>query len=83
MIRRERIPDDVGDFGKVVLVIPDKDHAEPEDAEHVNGEREKELEEEAIVPPTDAVVHPRTVVVECLHTAKRKTASWCSACNHQ
>lgn len=38
----------------------------PEDAQHVDGQRDEEEEKEAIVSPPDAIVHPRTVVVERL-----------------
>lgn len=40
--------------------------AEPKYAQHVNGERYEEEEEEPVVPSSDTVVHPRTVVVKRL-----------------
>lgn len=40
--------------------------AEREDAQHVNREGDEEEEEETVIPSTDAVRHPGTVMVECL-----------------
>lgn len=37
-------------------------------------ERQKEKEEVSIIPPTNAVVHPRAVMVECLDTMITDTA---------
>jgi hypothetical protein len=42
------------------------DEAEDEDGGHVDGQRDEEHEEVAVVPAPDAVVHPRAVVVENL-----------------
>lgn len=47
-------------------VVHYKIEAEPKDAQHVDGQRDEEEEKEAIIPPPDAIVHPRTVVVERL-----------------
>lgn len=49
-----------------LVVVHDEVQTEPEDAQHVYGERDEEEEEEAVVAPPDAVVHPRAVVVERL-----------------
>ena len=48
-------------------MVEDKNEAEGEDAAHVDGEGEEELEKVTIVAPANAVVHPWAVVVEHLH----------------
>lgn len=50
----------------VLLLLEDVDQREREDAQHVDRQRDQEEEEEPVVPPADAVVHPRAVVIECL-----------------
>lgn len=47
-------------------VVEDKDEAEGENSHHVDAQRQQEEEEVAIVPPSNAVVHPGTVVVKVL-----------------
>lgn len=47
-------------------VVEDEDEAEGENSHHVDAQRQQEKEEVAVVPPSNAVVHPGTVVVEVL-----------------
>lgn len=47
-------------------VVEDKDEAKGENSHHVDAQRQQEKEEVAVVPPSDAVVHPWTVMVEVL-----------------
>ena len=63
-----RIHEYARDRAQLVLVLKHIDKAEGKEAEHVDGERNKKLEEVAVVAPTDAVVHPRAVMVKHLHT---------------
>lgn len=51
----------------VLAVVEDKKQAEAKHGHDVSRQRQEEEEEVAVVPPADAVVHPRTVVVEVLH----------------
>ena len=51
---------------EVLLLVEDVHEAEDEDGGHVNGQGDEEHEEVAIVPASDAVVDPRTVVVKNL-----------------
>ena len=53
-------------LGEVLLLVEDVHQAEDEDGGHVNGQGDEEHEEVAIVPASDAVVDPRTVVVKNL-----------------
>ena len=53
-------------LGEVLLLVEDVHEAEDEDGGHVNGQGDEEHEEVAIVPASDAVVDPRTVVVKNL-----------------
>lgn len=55
-----------GHLAQSILSIQHKDQAQHEYAEHVQGQRDEEEEEEPIVPATNAIIYPRTVVVECL-----------------
>lgn len=59
---------------QLLAVVQDIDQAEAKYVHDVGGEREQEEEEIAIIPPTDAVVHPGTVVVKILreHRVKRQ-----------
>lgn len=61
-----RIRDKAVQAPQVILVVQDIHEAQGEHANHVNGERQQKQEEVAIVPPPDAVVHPRTVMVKVL-----------------
>lgn len=63
---------DSGHLAQPILAVEHEDQAQHEDAEHVQGQRDEEEEEEPIVAPPDAVVHPRTVVVECLRMGEEK-----------
>lgn len=47
-------------------VVEDKDEAKREDSNHVDGQRQQEEEEVAVVPSSYAVVDPGTVVVKVL-----------------
>lgn len=51
----------------VLLLLQHVDQRQGEDAQHVDRQRDQKEEEEAIVPPADAVVHPRAVVVKGLN----------------
>ena len=53
-------------LGEVLLLVEDVHEAEDEDGGHVNGQGDEEHEEVAIVPASDAVVDPRTVLVKNL-----------------
>lgn len=59
----------------VLLLLEDVDQREREDAQHVDRQRDQEEEEEPVVPPADAVVHPRTVVIECLFEKFERSSS--------
>ena len=58
--------DEDGGLGEGVPLVEDVDEAHDEDGGHVGREGEQEHEEVAVVSPPDAVVHPRTMVVEDL-----------------
>jgi len=66
--------DDDGDNGGdslellSVLVVEDVDKTEDEDAGHVKGERDQEHEEITVVPSANAIIDPRTVMIEYLDT---------------
>lgn len=51
----------------VLAMVEDKEQAEAKHSHDVSRQRQEEEEEVTVVPPTNAVVHPRTVVVEVLH----------------
>ena len=55
-------------------MVEDVDETEDEDPDHVNGERYEEHEEVSVVSPSNAVVHPRTVMVEYLNAVVADTA---------
>ena len=55
-----------GRLGQGVPLVEDVHEAHDEDGGHVGREGEQEHEEVAVVSPPDAVVHPRTMVVEDL-----------------
>lgn len=57
---------------QLLPVVQDINQAEAEHVDDVGGQRQQEEEEVAIVPPADAVVHPRTVVVEILREHRVK-----------
>jgi len=58
-----------------MLVVPDVDHTQRKYAEHVHGQRQQKLKEVSVIPTTDAVVYPRTVVIERLRKQHNTTAS--------
>ena len=62
----ERIQRDVGCGEHAVTIVHDEDETKREDGDHVQRERHEEEEEVAIVAPTHAIVHPRTVMVKRL-----------------
>ena len=62
----KRIRDDGVQAVNILPMVEDEEHAEAKHGHDVHRQREEEEEEVAIVPPADAVVHPRTVVVEVL-----------------
>lgn len=64
--RNRNLRNDSGHLAQPILAVEHKHQAEHEDAQHVQGQRDEEEEEEPVVPPADAVVHPRAVVVERL-----------------
>lgn len=47
-------------------MVEDEEQAEAEHGHDVSRQRQEEEEEVAVVPPADAVVDPRTVVVKVL-----------------
>lgn len=62
----ERIRDGGVQRSQPVFVVEDKDEAKRENPHHVNAQRQQEEEEVAVVPPSNAVVHPGTVMVKVL-----------------
>ena len=62
-------------LGERFLLVKDVYEAEDENGCHVNGQRDEEHEEVAVVAPPDAVVHPRAVMVEDLKI-KNSYQSW-------
>lgn len=63
---------DSGHLAQPILAVEHEDQAQHEDAEHVQGQRDEEEEEEPIVASANAIVNPRTVVVECLRMGEEK-----------
>lgn len=53
-------------------MVQDKNQAEAKHIHDMGGKRQQEEEEMAIIPPTNAVVHPRTVMVEILRENRIK-----------
>jgi len=53
-------------LSQFVLALEHVQQREDEYAQHVHGEGDEKEEEEAIVPAADAVVDPRTVMIEGL-----------------
>ena len=65
--RLRRVLRDAQDNGYLpLLVIQHVEQAEREYGHHVYAQGHQEHEEVAVIPAADAVVHPWTVVVECL-----------------
>lgn len=52
----------------VLPVVKDEEEAEAEHGHDVGRQRQEEQEEVTVVPATDAVVDPRTVVVKVLRS---------------
>lgn len=50
-----------------LAMVEDKQQAKTKHSHDVNCQGQEEEEEVAVVPPTNAVVHPRTVVVKILN----------------
>ena len=61
------------DSSEVVFLLQDEIEAQTEDGNHVQTEGGEEHEEISVVPPPDAVVDPRAMMVECL---KETTQKW-------
>lgn len=51
---------------QLLLVVQDKNQTKAKHIHNVSGERQQEEEEVAVIPPTNAVVHPGTMVVKIL-----------------
>lgn len=51
---------------QAVLVLDQIIGREAEDGRHVDRQRNEEQEEVAVIPSTDAVIHPRTMMIERL-----------------
>lgn len=68
----ERIRDGGVQRSQSLSVVEDEDEAEGEDSHHVDAQRQQEEEEVAVVPPSNAVVHPGTVMVEVLRREGRR-----------
>lgn len=51
---------------QLLLVVQDKNQTKAKHIHNVSGEWQQEEEEVAVIPPTNAVVHPRTMVVKIL-----------------
>lgn len=68
----KRIRDSGVQGSKALSVMEDKDEAERKNSNHVDAQRQQEEEEVAVVSPSNAVVHPGTVVVEVLRREGRK-----------
>lgn len=67
---------DGGHLSQSIFPVEHKDQAQDEYAQHVDGQRDEEEEEEAIVPSPDAVVHPRAVVVERLWVRRGESSEY-------
>lgn len=67
-----RIRDGAVKLPQPVHVVQHVHEAEGEDADHVDGERQQEQEEVAVVSPPDAVVDPGAVMIEILTELKKK-----------
>lgn len=52
----------------VVMTYEYKEQAKAEHSHDVSRQRQKEEEEVPVVPPADAVVHPRAVVIKVLQS---------------
>lgn len=57
---------------QLLAVVQDINQAKAKYIHDVGGKWQQKKEEIAIIPPTNAVVHPRTVVVKILRTHKNK-----------
>lgn len=51
---------------QLLLVVQDINQAETKHIDDVSSKRQQEEEEIAVIPPSDAVVHPRTMMVKIL-----------------
>lgn len=68
-----RIRDSGVQRSQPLSVVQHKDEAEGENSHHVDTQRQQEEKEVAVVSPSNAVVHPWTVVVKVL---RRKQISY-------
>ena len=57
---------DVAGSTQVCLVVQNIDETQRKYTPHVNCQWNQELKEKAIIPSTDAIIHPGTVVIKCL-----------------
>lgn len=62
----QRIRDNGVQAVDVLAMVEDEEQAEAKHGHDVGRQRQKEEEEVTVVPSTDAVVHPRAVVVKVL-----------------
>ena len=62
----QRIRDDVRRSLQIILMVPDVDHAQCKYTEHVHRQRQQKLKEVPVIPTTNAVIYPRTVMIKCL-----------------
>lgn len=62
---------------QLLLVVQDKNQTKAKHIHNVSGERQQEEEEVAVIPPTNAVVHPGTMVVKILrgHAVEKQKQS--------
>lgn len=63
----KRIRDNGVQAVNALAMVEDEEQAEAEHRHDVSRQRQEEEEEVPVVPPTNTVVDPRTVVVEVLH----------------
>lgn len=53
-------------------MIQNVKHAPNKNGDHVNAKKDKEEEKVAIIAASDAIVHPRAVMVKCLYDLRKK-----------
>jgi len=72
VMERQRTRYNVVRSAEVVFIIPDVDHAQCKYTEHVHCQRQQELKEVPVIPTTNTVINPRTVVIKCLQPSQHK-----------
>lgn len=60
--------------GQAILVVQDVQQAEGEDDDDVCTQRDEEEEEETVIPASNTVINPRTVMIKVLYTVVTHTA---------